>query len=113
MAVIKEAKKVALSYFSKDKIPCPVCKKAFSREIMRSGNGRMIAGKLTDELHRIYEPSAKYGRVYPMIYEIGACPYCYTAMFWNDFKGKSFLPFLFFPESAHKDIQALRGEFFP
>ncbi len=88
MAVIKEAKKLSLSYFSKDKIPCPVCRKAFAREIMRSGNGRMIAGKLTDELHRIYEPSAKFGRVFPMIYEIGACPYCYTAMFWNDFKEK-------------------------
>lgn len=88
MAVIKEAKKLSLSYFSKDKIPCPVCRKAFSREIMRSGNGRMIAGKLTDELHRIYEPSAKFGRVFPMIYEIGACPYCYTAMFWHDFKEK-------------------------
>ena len=88
MAVIKEAKKLSLSYFSKDKIICPVCKKAFSREIMRSGNGRMIAGKLTDELHRNFEPSAKYGRVFPMIYEIGACPNCYTAMFWGDFKEK-------------------------
>ena len=55
---------------------------------MRSGNGRMIAGGLTPELHRIYEPSAKYGRIYPLIYEIGACPHCYTALFWNDFTAK-------------------------
>ena len=88
MAVIKEAKKLSLSYFSKEKIICPVCKKTFSREIMRSGNGRMIAGKLTDELHRNFEPSARYGRVFPMIYEIGACPNCYSAMYWNDFKEK-------------------------
>ena len=81
-------KKPGISYWSKDKCVCPVCKKAFEREIMRSGNGRMIAGGLTEELHRIFEPSAKYGRVYPLIYEIGACPYCYTALFWNDFKEK-------------------------
>lgn len=81
-------KKLSISYFSKDKIACPVCKKAFEREILRSGNGRMIAGSLTEELHRNYEPSAKYGRIYPLIYEIGVCPNCYTAMYWNDFKEK-------------------------
>ena len=64
-------KKASISYWSKDKVQCPVCKKAFEREIMRSGNGRMIAGGLTEELHRIYEPSAKFGRIYPLIYEIG------------------------------------------
>lgn len=90
MAVKKEdnKKQVGISYWSKDKCTCPVCKKPFEREIMRSGNGRMIAGSLTEELHRNYEPSAKYGRVYPLIYEIGACPNCYTAFFWNDFKEK-------------------------
>ena len=80
-----DKKKAAISYWSKDKCICPVCKKAFDREIMRSGNGRMIAGGLTEELHRNFEPSAKYGRVYPLIYEIGACPNCYAAFFWNDF----------------------------
>ena len=80
-----EKKKPAISYFSKDKIICPVCKKAFEKEVMRSGNGRMIAGGLTDDLHRIFQPSAKFGRIYPLIYEIGACPYCYTAMLWSDF----------------------------
>lgn len=81
-------KKPAISYWSKDKIACPVCNKPFEHEIMRSGNGRMIAGGLTEELHRIFEPSAKFGRVYPLIYEIGCCPNCYTALFWNDFKEK-------------------------
>ena len=52
-------KKVGISYWSKDKVKCPVCKKDFEREVMRSGNGRMIAGGLTEELHRIFEPSAK------------------------------------------------------
>ncbi len=83
-----EKKKVGISYWSKDKCACPVCKKEFEREVMRSGNGRMIAGSLTEELHRNFEPSAKFGRVYPLIYEIGACPNCYTAFFWNDFSEK-------------------------
>ena len=52
---------------------------------MRSGNGRMNAGNLSEELHRDYIPSAKYGKVYPLIYEVGACPNCYAAFLWNDF----------------------------
>lgn len=78
-------KKPSLSYWSKEKLICPVCKKPFAKEIMRSGNGRMNAGDLSDELHREFKPSLKYGRVYPLIYEVGACPNCYSAFFWNDF----------------------------
>ena len=78
-------KKPSLSYWSKDKCICPVCKKPFPKEIMRSGNGRMNAGNLSEELHRDYIPSAKYGKVYPLIYEVGACPNCYAAFLWNDF----------------------------
>ena len=81
-----DKKKIALSYWSKEKCMCPVCRKEFDREVMLSGQGRMIAGGLTDELHRVFEPSKKYGRIYPLIYDIGACPNCYTAMFWADFK---------------------------
>ena len=81
-----DKKKTALSYWSKDKCLCPVCNKEFDREIMLSGQGRMIAGKLTDELHRIFEPSKRYGKIYPLIYDIGACPNCFTAMLWSDFK---------------------------
>jgi uncharacterized protein len=81
-----EKKKPALSYWSKEKCTCPVCHKEFDREVMLSGQGRMIAGGLTDELHRIFEPSKKYGRIYPLVYDIGACPNCCTALFWSDFK---------------------------
>lgn len=83
---LSDKKKPALSYWSKDKCMCPVCRKEFQREVMYSGNGRMIAGGLSDELHRSFEPSKKFGRIYPLIYEIGACPNCFTALFWNDFK---------------------------
>lgn len=81
-----DKKKVALSYWSKEKCMCPVCRKEFEKEVMMSGNGRMIAGGLTDELHRIFEPSKKFGRIYPLIYDIGACPNCNTALLWSDFK---------------------------
>ena len=81
-----EKKKPAISYWSKNKCHCPVCKKDFPREEMLSGNGRMNAGKLTDELHRLYIPSARYGKIYPLIYAIGACPNCHAAFLWNDFK---------------------------
>ena len=81
-----EKKKAVISYWSKEKMNCPVCKKNFDREIMMSGNGRMIAGGLSDELHRNFEPSARFGKIYPLIYEIGSCPFCYTALLWNDFK---------------------------
>ena len=81
-----DKKKAAISYWSKEKCTCPVCKKQFEKEVMLSGNGRMIAGGLSDDLHRTFEPSARFGRIYPLIYEIGACPNCYTAFLWSDFK---------------------------
>lgn len=81
-----EEKKPKISYWSKTKVRCPLCQRDFDREEMLSGSGRMIAGDLTDELHRLYEPSAKYGMIYPLIYTIGACPKCHVAFLWNDFK---------------------------
>lgn len=78
-------KKPAITYWKKEKVSCPVCGKAFEQEEMHQGGGRMIAGPLTDELHRVFEPSKKFGRVYPLIYDIGCCPRCHTAFFWNDF----------------------------
>ena len=77
-------KKPSISYWSKEPMTCPACGKPFQKEIMQKGGGRMIAGSLTDELHRIFEPSKKYGRVYPLIYDIGACPKCNCALLWKD-----------------------------
>ena len=79
-------KKPKISYWSKNRCHCPVCQNNFEREEMLSGSGRMIAGELTDGLHRVFEPSAKYGQIYPVIYSIGACPKCHTALFWSDFE---------------------------
>ncbi|MBP3367114.1 MAG: DUF2225 domain-containing protein [Treponema sp.] len=82
----EEQKKPAVSYWAKEDMTCPVCRRAFRQEVMHQGGGRTIAGDLTDELHRNYEPSKKYGTVYPLIYEIGCCPNCTAAFFWKDFK---------------------------
>lgn len=75
----------ALTFFSKDEIECPVCGTGFYREELRTGRGRLIAGDLTEELRRIYEPSRKYGEVYPLVYTVMVCPVCYYAAFPADF----------------------------
>ncbi len=78
-------KKPSITYWAKEKVLCPVCNKEFQKEVMHQGGGRMIAGPLTDELHRIFEPSKKFGRIYPLLYEVGCCPKCNTAFYWKDF----------------------------
>lgn len=82
----EEPKNLAVSFYSKQKISCPFCKKNFLREDILSGGGRMIAGTLTDELHRKFEPSAKFGPIYPIIYSVAACPSCNAAFLWSDFE---------------------------
>jgi len=75
-----------ISFQSKEEYTCPVCETVFHREELLSGSGRLIAGKLTDELHRLYEPSARYGEVYPLIYQATVCPECWFAAMDKDFK---------------------------
>ncbi len=79
-------KKPKHSYWSKTKCCCPVCNREFDKEEMLSGGGRMNAGDLTDELHRLYIPSKTYGEIFPLIYAVGACPRCHLALFWKDFE---------------------------
>ena len=78
-------KKAKISFWSKEKCTCPVCEREFEKEEMLSGGGRMNAGELTDELHRLYIPSKTYGLVVPLLYSVGACPRCHIALFWSDF----------------------------
>ena len=81
---MKKEKSLAITYYTKQSVICPICKKPFPREELLSGGGRLIAGGLTDELRRTYEPSSKYGTVYPLIYSVAVCSNCNTAMLWND-----------------------------
>ena len=78
-----------ITYFSRDPVVCPVCGTRFHREEMYTGGGRLMAGKLTEDLRRLYEPSRKYGVLYPLIYYITVCPLCHYATFPEDFTGIS------------------------
>jgi uncharacterized protein (DUF2225 family) len=81
----KSDKAHTVTFYSKDQIECPICNSRFKREELMSGGGRMIAGTLTDELRRLYEPSVKYGEIFPLVYTMTVCPKCYYAAFPQDF----------------------------
>jgi uncharacterized protein (DUF2225 family) len=91
------AKDLKVSYLSKETSVCPACEELFHKEELLSGSGRLIAGGLTEELHRLYEPSAKYGDVYPIAYQAVVCPRCWFASMADDF------PLL---SEEHRDIIA-------
>ena len=74
-----------VTFFSKNPIICPVCDTKFYREDLLSGRGRLIAGNLTSELRRKYEPNKKYGDLFPLIYPVTVCPSCYYAAYHKDF----------------------------
>jgi uncharacterized protein (DUF2225 family) len=74
-----------ISYQAKESTECPICEEEFRREELLSGSGRLIAGQLTDELHRLYELSSKYGRLYPLAYTPTVCPNCWFASMEADF----------------------------
>jgi len=74
-----------LTFFEKKQTICPVCDAKFYREDLLSGGGRLIAGELTEELRRVYEPSKKYGEVYPLIYPVTVCPVCLFSAYPQDF----------------------------
>jgi len=80
-----EEREAKISFYSKEEITCPLCETIFHREELRSGLGRLIAGGLTDELHRLYEPSARYGEVFPLLYQATVCPGCWYAAMGKDF----------------------------
>lgn len=74
-----------ISYYAKESTVCPACEEKFNKEELLSGSGRLIAGALTEELHRLYEPSLKYGDVYPLAYQAMVCPKCWFASMYDDF----------------------------
>lgn len=74
-----------ITYRTKKSTICPVCKEEFRREELHTGGGRMNAGILTDELHREYLQTKKYGTIYPLIYPVAVCPRCWFAAFPRHF----------------------------
>jgi uncharacterized protein (DUF2225 family) len=82
---VVEEREIKTSFFQKNKTVCPVCEAEFNREEMLTGSGRLIAGGLTAELHRLYEPSSRYGELYPLAYQVVVCPECWFASSDMDF----------------------------
>jgi len=74
-----------VTFFAKTETVCPVCEGKFYKEELLTGRGRLIAGDLTDELRRNYEPSQKYGEVFPLNYTMVVCPDCLTSLFSADY----------------------------
>ncbi len=74
-----------VTFFEKKETLCPVCRARFCREDLLSGGGRLIAGELTPELRRRYEPSKKFGCIQPLVYPVTVCPKCYFAALPQDF----------------------------
>lgn len=74
-----------VTFWLKENFTCPVCREKFDREEIRLGGGRMNAGDLSDELHRFYIPTKKYGEIHPLIYTLMVCPSCYYAVYPKDF----------------------------
>lgn len=83
---MSEAGLKKVSYFSKESSSCPICATEHQKEEMLSGGGRLIAGKLTEELRRLYQESKKYGLIYPLAYLMQVCPKCFYAALPRDFK---------------------------
>ncbi|MDR3170292.1 MAG: DUF2225 domain-containing protein [Treponema sp.] len=80
-----EDREIKISFVSKEEILCPACWNVFHREELHSGSGRLIAGEITEELQRLYEPSARYGDIYPLAYQATVCPECWFASMDKDF----------------------------
>jgi len=74
-----------ITFQSKKEYKCPVCDTLFHKEELLSGGGRLNAGELTEELHRLYIPSAKYGPIFPLVYQAIVCPSCWFASMESDF----------------------------
>lgn len=75
----------AISYRVKEGRICPVCSFDYRLEKLHSGGGRLIAADLTKELRRLYQVSKKFGRVYPLAYQVLTCPQCLYSSYQNDF----------------------------
>lgn len=74
------------TFRSKDTTTCPVCGETQQKEQMFQGGGRLIAGKLTKELRRLYEKNKKFGRLNPNDYAIVVCPKCHYASMQRDWE---------------------------
>ncbi|MGL4369308.1 MAG: DUF2225 domain-containing protein [Spirochaetota bacterium] len=107
-----EEEKKKVSYREKNATKCPICSYEFFQEKMLTGGGRLIAGKLTDELRRLYEENKKVGKIYPLAYTIVVCPKCLYSSYPQDFSAVSADELLNIRNASSARIQTVR-KFFP
>lgn len=107
-----EEEKKKVSFREKNATKCPVCSFEFNQEKMLTGGGRLIAGKLTDELRRLYEDNKKVGKIYPLAYVIVVCPKCLYAAYSQDFTTLAPEEVVAVRNTSAARIQTLR-KFFP
>ena len=74
-----------VSFFSKTKTTCPACRYKFNIETYFTGRGRLNSVEIANDLRRIYQPSKKFGTIYPLIYHVLVCPKCWFAALPEDF----------------------------
>jgi uncharacterized protein (DUF2225 family) len=107
-----DEKELKVSFLSRKEYECPVCGARFHKEELLSGGGRLIAGPMTEELHRLYEPSAKYGEIFPLIYQAPVCPECWYAAMDQDFmelSGEGLIKAREDQENRIRDVKRLLG----
>ncbi|MBN2041170.1 MAG: DUF2225 domain-containing protein [Spirochaetes bacterium] len=107
----EKPKKRKISYRQKKFTKCPVCMNEFQREDMLTGGGRLIAGKLTDELRRLYEDNSKYSKIYPLAYMVSVCPKCLYAAYPIDFDNLTYEEINKIAETSEDRMNTLRKYF--
>jgi len=94
-----EEKIERFTFLSKKAIVCPACEKEFRKEDLLTGGGRLIAGDLDEDLRRRYQPSKRYGTIYPLVYPVAVCPHCWYAVYPGDIAA-----------APRGDLERIRGE---
>ncbi len=78
-----------VSFRASKESKCPVCGEVHRKEELLSGGGRLIAGKLGEDLRRHYEESKKWGKIEPLVYPVQVCHKCLYASYSKDFEAIS------------------------
>lgn len=87
MPVTQASQNKKISFRAKENTVCPLCDEVHQKEQMFQGGGRLIAGKMTQEMRRLYEKNRKFGRVGPNDYVLSVCPRCLYTSFTKDWEG--------------------------
>ncbi|PJZ68072.1 hypothetical protein CH373_04540 [Leptospira perolatii] len=112
MTAIALAQGKKISFRAKEDTVCPVCSEVHQKENMFQGGGRLIAGKLTQELRRLYEKNKKFGRVNPNDYVLNVCPRCLYTCFpkdWSLLDAEENTKFKESADARRKNIELIMG----